>query len=138
TLCQAAPEGGGAAGGRTAIVMRGEGQEVRGWLDDSLTARDFIRTLPRSIEMKRWGGREFYGKTGDRLRVAGPTQRGFADGDITYWVPGGSFAIFYDSRQDQDIDNLLVFGKVSAGLEWFTRFDDAVELRIELAEGPPR
>ena len=134
-FCQVAlAEGSAAPTGGTAIVMRAQGQDVRGWLDDSVTSRDLIKTLPRTLPMKRWGAREFYGKPGDRLRVEGRTQSGFADGDISYWVPGGSFAIFYDARQNQNIDNLLVIGKVTDGLDRFQRFDDAIELRIELAE----
>lgn len=139
TLCQAAPSGegvGAAPARRTAIVLHAQGHELHGWLDDSVTARDFIKTLPRTLPMKRWGGREFYGKPGAQLRVAGPTQHGFTNGDIGYWVPGGSFAIFYDDRQSQDIDDLIVIGKVSAGLEWFRRFDDTIELSIELADSP--
>lgn len=134
-FCGAAPQAGMKAdesARRTPIVLRAEGREVQGWLDDSATAGDFLKTLPRTISMKRWGKREFYGKTGVPLRVEGPTQSGFSDGDITYWVPGGSFAIFYDRRHNPDISDLVVFGKVSAGLESFSRFSDSIELGIEV------
>lgn len=121
---------------RTPIVMVAQGIELHGWLDDSMTAHEFIKTLPRTIPMSRWGDREFYGKLGGPLHVEGPTQSGFSNGDISYWVPGGSFAIFYDDRHNPDISDLLVFGQVTDGLEQFSRFENEIELQIQLAEEP--
>ncbi|GAB4058556.1 cyclophilin-like fold protein [Uliginosibacterium sediminicola] len=117
----------------TPILIQAAGHTIRATLNDSRTAQDFIKSLPRSLTMTRWGDREFYGKVGSRLFDAVPRQKGFADGDITYWVPGASFAIFYDSTKDQDIDDLIVIGKIQSDLSVFKDLDYVLTMRIELA-----
>jgi len=118
---------------RTSIVIRAGGKIITATLNDSRTAQDFIKTLPRSMKMTRWGDREFYGKVGTRLFDAGARQKGFADGDISYWATGGSFAIFYDSSKDQNISDLIVIGKISSDVGVFKSLEDQLDMQIELA-----
>jgi len=63
-------------------------------LNDSATAQDFIKSLPVTMKMTRWGEREYYGKVRERLSDESRKQNGFDNGDVAYWAPGGSFAIF--------------------------------------------
>lgn len=121
------------SGPGTPILIRAGGHTIRAVLNDSRTAQDFIKSLPRNMPMTRWGEREFYGKVGTRLFDEEPRQKGFADGDISYWVPGGSFAIFYDSTKNQNIDDLIVIGQIQSDPAVFKSLGDAIDMRIELA-----
>lgn len=117
----------------TSIILRVGGKTITATLNDSRTAQDFIKTLPRSMKMTRWGDREFYGKVGTRLFDAGARQKGFTDGDISYWATGGSFAIFYDSSKDQNISDLIVIGKINSDVGVFKSLEDQLDMQIELA-----
>lgn len=46
----------------TAITIKAGNAAIAATLDDSPTAQDFVKSLPLTISMKRWGDREYYGK----------------------------------------------------------------------------
>lgn len=98
------------------------------------TARDFIATLPRTMDMTRWDDREYYGKVGHPLADAGPQQSGYADGDVTYYVPGGSYAVFFAKGGRSPISNLVVMGKVTSDLKVFDTLGKTVKMHIQVAE----
>lgn len=100
-------------------------------LKDNPTTRDFVKSLPVTMTMTRWGEREYYGKTDERLSDNSPSQNGFADGDVAYYVPGSSFAVFFNSRINPDISNLIIMGKVTSDLAVFDDLGDSVTMRIE-------
>ena len=118
----------------TAITIKAGNAVIAATLDDSPTAQDFVKSLPLTISMKRWGDREYYGKLREPLSDQGRKQNGFANGDVAYWVPGGSFAIFFDDKVSPDISNLIVFGKISSDLKVFGTLGESLEMRIELAK----
>lgn len=100
-------------------------------LNDSRTSQDFIASLPATMKMTRWGEREYYGKVGAALSVEGQRQSGFANGDVAYWAPGGSFAIFFNETANQNISDLIVMGKITSNLETFDTLGESVVMRIE-------
>ena len=118
----------------TPVTIKAGNTLITATLDDSTTSRDFVKSLPLTISMKRWGDREYYGKLREPLSDQGRKQNGFANGDVAYWVPGGSFAIFFDDKVNPDISNLIVFGKISSDLKVFDTLGESLEMRIELAK----
>lgn len=117
----------------TPITIRAGKTVLNGILNDSPTARDFLKSLPVTMKMTRWGEREYYGKVGKAL-AAGKTQSGFANGDIAYWVPGGSFAIFFNNQHNPDISDLIVIGKITSDLKAFDGMAETIEMQIERAK----
>ena len=117
----------------TPIEIRAGNALISATLDDSPTSRDFVKSLPLTISMKRWGDREYYGKVREPLSDRGRKQNGFANGDVAYWPRGGSFAIFFNNKVNPVISDLIVFGKISTDLKVFDAMDESLEMRIELA-----
>ena len=118
----------------TPVTIKAGNKLITATLDDSPTAKDLVKSLPLTISMKRWGDREYYGKLREPLSDQGRKQSGFENGDVAYWVPGGSFAIFFDDKVNPDISNLIVFGKISSDLKVFDTLGESLEMRIELAK----
>lgn len=115
------------------ITIKAGNAVIAATLDDSPTAQDFVKSLPLTISMKRWGDREYYGKVREPLSDRGRKQNGFANGDVAYWPRGGSFAIFFNNKVNPDISDLIVFGKISTDLKVFDAMDESLDMRIELA-----
>jgi len=99
-------------------------------LEDSETTREFIATLPRTISMTRYDDREYYGKVGKRLSEDGPQIPDYSDGDITYYVPGGSFAVFFDKEEESSLSGLIRMGRVESDLSVFSGLAHNVDMRI--------
>ena len=118
----------------TPITMKAGDQVITAMLDDSPTAQDFIKSLPLTLSMKRWGNREYYGKVRQPLSAQGKRQSGFANGDVAYWVPGGSFAVFFNDKVNPDISDLIVFGKVTSDLRAFDALGESLEMRIDVVK----
>lgn len=115
------------------IMMTAGTTVITAELRDNPTTRDFVASLPVTMPMTRWGEREYYGKVGKRLSDKGPQQNGFEDGDVAYYVPGGSFAVFFNNKVNPDISHLIVMGKITSDLSVFDSLGESVEMRIELA-----
>ena len=118
----------------TPITIKAGNAVITATLDDSPTAQDFVKSLPVTMGMKRWGDREYYGKVRERLSDQGRKQKGFANGDIAYWVPGGSFAIFFNDKVNPDISDLIVFGKIDSDLRIFDSMGESLDMQIDIAK----
>ena len=118
----------------TPITIKAGNATITATLDDSSTSRDFVKSLPLTISMKRWGNREYYGKVREPLSDQGRKQNGFDNGDVAYWPRGGSFAIFFNNKVNPDISDLIVFGKINSDLKVFDAMDESLDMRIELVK----
>lgn len=124
----------GLAAAATQITMTTGNTVIAATLDDSATTRDFIKSLPVTMKMTRWGNREYYGKVANRLSDNAPKRNRFCNGDVAYWVPGGSFAVFFNDSGNTALSDLIVMGKVTANLKAFDTLGESVEWRIEVAK----
>ena len=114
------------------IVMTVGNTAIHAELRDTPTTRDFMALLPLTLPMTRWGDREYYGKPGKTLSSEGPQQNSFENGDVAYYVPGRSFAVFFDNTVNPDISRLIVMGTITSGLEELAAMGNAIEMRIDL------
>ena len=92
------------AGGPSGVAFAEEGQRIRirigeqsvtATLNTSDAARDLVKMLPVTLEMRDHMRRE---KTGHLPGPLSERTRGvstYAKGDLGYWRPGGNFVIFY-------------------------------------------
>lgn len=101
-------------------------------LNNSKTSQDFIKTLPRTMTMRRWGNREYYGKVQSDLSTEGTQRNGFENGDVAYYPPGGSFAIFFNEANPTTPSPLIIMGKISSDLKVFDKMGETVEMKIEI------
>lgn len=99
--------------------------------NNSETSKEFLATLPRTISMTQWGGREFYGHLGEISRH-GEALDDFHNGDVTYYPPSGSLALFYDKEESSNQGNLIRMGRITSSLDTFKVLDDSVDMRIEV------
>jgi hypothetical protein len=121
----------------TNIVLTAGTTVVTAQLKDNPTSRDFLKSLPRTIAMTRYGDREYYGKVGTPLSHQGIEQQGYTDGDLVYWTPGDSFAIFFAKGATETVGNLIVLGRITSGLDAFNRLGPTLAMKIELAKENP-
>ena len=125
---------GGQMNSATKITMTVGKEVITATLDDSNTSQDFIKSLPATMKMTRWGNREYYGKVATRLSDNARKRNRFENGDVAYWTPGGSFAVFFNNKGDPSISDLIVMGKVTSDLKAFDHLGEAVDMRIEVVK----
>lgn len=106
---------------------------VQGYLNNTITAKEFIRKLPLRMQMTRYADREYYGKVGEDLSVnPNSITNIFKSGDITYWIPGKSFALFINDEDNPYLSNLVVIGKITTDLNIFSDMGNSEYAYIEL------
>lgn len=101
-------------------------------LDDSLIADDLLLRLPMTLDMARWGDREYYyAAIQPQLVTEGEAQDGFTPGDVGYWLPGHSFAIFFGEGISSSLNDFVVIGHITSGLAAFGELSKNVEAVFE-------
>lgn len=81
--------------------------------------------------MRRYGGREYYGKVGKSISEDGEYIDDYLNGDVTYYAAGRSFAVFFDKQKLSSQSGLIRMGRITSDLHDFDNFADSVEMRIE-------
>lgn len=117
-----------------AIVINAGETRITADLFDNATARDFLSKLPMELSMTEYGDREYYGKPSETLSTDASTVDHFEKGDVTYWVPGGSFAVFYDTPDGNSLDDLIIMGRIRSDLTDFKGLGSSSLWRIEQVE----
>lgn len=102
-------------------------------LDNSETTQAFLATLPRTLTMNHYGGREYYGRI-EALPENGEAIADFENGDVTYYPSGSSLAIFFAGEDSSSQGGLIRMGKITSDLSAFEALGDSVEMHIEVAE----
>ena len=102
----------------TDIVLQFGDTAITATLDNRQVSQDFIATLPLTITMNEWGGREFYGRI-ESLSEEGNHLETFTNGDVTYYPPGPSLAIFYDKDDSSPQGNLIKIGVITSDSDVF-------------------
>lgn len=117
----------------TTVIITAGKTVITAVLDDSKSSKDFIKMLPLTIPMKRWGDREYYGKLSKALSEEGKQQDYFENGDVAYWPSGGSFALFFNDKVNSKMSSpLVILGKITSDLGVFENMGEATEMRVEL------
>ncbi|MDO4272123.1 MAG: cyclophilin-like fold protein [Eubacteriales bacterium] len=119
--------------GTTDIRMTAGDTVITATLDNSETTQAFLDTLPRTLTMNHYGGREYYGRM-ESLPENGEEIADFENGDVTYFPAGPSFTVFFAGEDSSDQDGLIRMGKITSDLSVFDTLGDEVEMRIEVAQ----
>ena len=56
----------------------------------------------------------------------------FKSADISYWIPGKSFALFINDENNPYLSNLVVIGKITTDLNIFSNMENSEIVYIEL------
>ena len=90
------------------------GDELRGSLDDTATARDFAALLPLTFRLDDFAGTEKIADLPRRLDTTGaPPAHTGRPGDITYYAPWGNLALFYGTGPAAA--GLILLGRLAPG-----------------------
>lgn len=102
-------------------------------LDNSDTTQAFLATLPRTLAMNHYGGREYYGRL-ETLPENGEAIADFENGDVIYYPAGPSFAIFFAGADSSSQGGLIRMGRITSDLSVFDMLGSTAEMFIEVAE----
>ena len=117
---------------KTTIEIRTGDTVITAMLDNSETTKAFLETLPRTITMTEYGGREYYGAI-EALPQTGEAIETFENGDVTYFT-AGSFAIFYAGAESSTQGGLIRMGKITSDLSVFKALGNTAEMQISVAD----
>jgi hypothetical protein len=99
-------------------------------LYDNPTTRDFISLLPLDLKLEDYAGTEKISYLPKKLsKEDAPAGSDPSIGDITYYVPWGNLAIFYNDFGYAN--GLIILGKIDNGIEVFNT-SKSLNVRIEL------
>lgn len=101
--------------------------------NSSQTAREFLSTLPRTLDMTNYDDREFYSSIGP-LSEDGPQIDTFKNGDVTYYTTGQSFAIFFGKDDQSTQPDLIKIGHVTSDLGLFKQLGTAATVNLKVEE----
>lgn len=117
----------------TKITMTVDGTVITATLDNNETTQEFRTTLPRTLAMRRYGDREYYGRL-SVMSEKGEAIPDFENGDVTYYPAGPSFAIFFAGEDSSTQGGLIRMGKITSNLSVFDTLGESVEVFIEIVE----
>jgi hypothetical protein len=111
-----------------------EGTPITATVADNATTRDFLSLLPLTLTLKDYASTEKISDLPMRLSTDGaPAAMDPHTGDITYYAPWGTLAIFY--KDGHLSDGLVKLGTIDAGLKMLDR-RDPFEVTIEPEVSP--
>lgn len=111
------------------VVFTYSDERLRGTLDDHATTRDFIKKLPMTVTMHDLYHREKYVKI-NGLTVDHPNVSHFNKGDISFWIPGNVFVIYYKGNQEP-LNGLMKMGRILDGIEKLEKYPGDIEVTID-------
>lgn len=107
--------------------------EITAILDDSGTSKAFMDLLPLTLDMRRYADREYYASI-EPLPEDGEVIPDYENGDVTYYVPGKSLAIFFGNEENFTQGGLIRMGRITSDLSLFAEMKDSTTVTIEIAE----
>ena len=107
--------------------------EITAILDNSGTSKAFMDLLPLTLDMRRYADREYYASI-EPLPEDGEVIPDYENGDVTYYVPGKSLAIFFGNEENFTQGGLIRMGRITSDLSLFADMSNSLTVTIEIAE----
>lgn len=103
------------------------------YLNNTKTAEDIINNLPHKVNLEMYDNREYYFSLDFKPSLEGEQIEDFVNGDVTYYPPFNTFAIFYARENESSCPGLIRIGGVASDLNVFKNLPDKVEaiLKVE-------
>jgi hypothetical protein len=121
---------------RISVTLTIGGTVLRGYLNDTTSARDLISRLPLTLTLRRYA-HDYCGDITPPLKYEQKdVQFGWHNGDLAFWTAGNDFVIFWgDEEVSSTIGDLVIIGAVtSAVTEIRSLPPGAIQVRIALAQ----
>lgn len=116
------------------IKIRFAAGEATAKLVESETARDIVAHLPIKAEFTGYDGRECYTELDFSPSKNGEAIPDFSNGDVCYFPPYNTFAVFYARQGESHCSDLIKIGKITSGLELFAGLGETEQGTVELAD----
>lgn len=111
------------------ITMLLENKEYSITLNNTLAAKDFYNLLPLTLSLKDFNNKEKIGFLDKKLNTTNPINSGKGfPGDITYYIPWGNIAIFYEEFNLGS--DLIKLGKIDEGASMLINQIDNFEVKF--------
>ena len=107
-------------------------------LNEAVSARKLIESLPLELSMSRWGD-EYYGGCGLAVEEEPGARDLMEVGEIAVWPPGSALCIFFGPTpastgdEPRAASKVNPIGRVTAGLEELKKLGQSIRVRVELA-----
>ena len=110
------------------------GNRVIGRLNDTKTSKDFIAELPLTVRLNDLFRREKYAELPHPLSTDAKREYRYKLGQIAYWSPSKSIAIFYkDDGETIPPPGIIVMGQIESGVN-LVGFEGSAQVTIKLAD----
>lgn len=117
----------------TGIILTYGETEMTATLYDSATTRDFLALLPLTLEAHVYGGREYAAPMEATISADGEAIDDYSNGDVTFYPPGNSLAVFYANEATSNQASLIRMGRITSDLSLFEGLPDNTPLTVEIA-----
>ncbi len=106
---------------------------LEGVLHDTPLSHEIEAQLPITINMSRFGEREYYGGVSFYPENTQGGKRFFADGDITYCEAHHNMAIFFSQSSDPELSvEVIPIGRITSSLKVFEKLGARESVTIAL------
>ncbi len=116
------------------ITLNIGGQAIPAVLYKNRTADDLLNKLPLSVNLTK-SRRNYYGGITPLQYGPGDVQKGSADGELAYWIPGKSFVIFTNGNSDAlEVPYIIKIGKLMIDPAYLEKFNSSIRVDISMAD----
>lgn len=120
------------------IAAEADGHTIRIVMNDSPEAEQFLKMLPVSVRMGKFGGREFFGPLEGEISAQGDGQYTFKDGTLTYCPTNNTVAIFYAQSSRPNLTMAVYpMGQVVSDLGVFSEMSRSAVFTFSLPKVQP-
>ena len=102
-------------------------------ITDNPTSRDFVSTLPLTLEFQEFAGNEKISYLPRELTTEGSPGTEPVTGDLIYYVPWGNLGFFYNDGGSYS-DQVIPIGTVESGLELLNELETGL-VHVEVIQG---
>jgi uncharacterized protein len=122
------------------ITIKAENISLDAELNDSVTAKAILQTLPIKENGNRWGG-EIYFAIDVSQQLDNNSRDVLNEGELGYWPTGNAFCIFFGSTpastgsEIRAASAVNIIGKVIGAVDSLWDIKDGTEITIERKNG---
>lgn len=106
---------------------------MRGFLNDTAVAKEFMEIMPQTMRLSRYADREYYGSINGRISAEGEQKRTFSKGEISYCPANNTFAVWFDKEEQTLGMDIIKIGEITSDYSVFENMASSIELTVRLA-----
>ncbi len=99
-------------------------------LNNTAVAKEFLKLLPQSMRLSRYGDREYYGSIQGSISVEGERKRNFTKGEISYCPANNTFAIWFDKEEQMLGMDIIKIGEITSDYNVLKTLESGIEVLV--------